>query len=73
MIKDAQVAQIISDLMVEYLGKLDRSIALVKEKCTEKEFKEYRSAAAKVMGYMIYEVMNPLYKEHPEIKPKEAA
>jgi len=31
---------------------------------------QLRLAAAKVMGEMLLEVMNPLYREHPELKPE---
>ena len=70
MIKDKSVAQQISELMLEYSERINESIRLVQEKCSPEEFKTYRLAAAKVMGEMLLEVMNPLYREHPELKPE---
>lgn len=69
MIGNDGVAKAVSDLMLEYSEKLNDSIILVMENCPEDEFKRYRLAAAKVLGEMLLEVMNPLYARHPELKP----
>jgi len=70
LIKDKSVAQQISELMLEYSERINESIRLVQDKCSLEEFKTYRLAAAKVMGEMFLEVMNPLYREHPDLKPE---
>ena len=49
--------------MLEYSERIYESIRLVQEKCSREEFKTYRLAAGKVMGEMLLEVMNPLYRE----------
>jgi hypothetical protein len=41
------------------------------EQCSPEEFKAYRLAVAKIMAEMLLEVMNPLYAQHPSIKPLE--
>ncbi|GAB3787876.1 hypothetical protein [Dyella agri] len=69
MIGNDDVAKAVSGLMIEYSEKLNDSIVLVMENCPEDEFKRYRLAAAKVLGEMLLEVMNPLYARHPELKP----
>jgi hypothetical protein len=69
MIKDSVVAQQISDLMLEFAARLERSTIAVQEKCPPEEFKTYRLAVGKIMGEMLLEVMNPLYAQHPSIKP----
>ena len=71
MISNAAVAQQISDLMVEFGGRLNDSLLAVQEKCPTEEFQVYRRAVAKIMGEMLLEIMNPLYAEHPSIKPPE--
>lgn len=55
--------------MIEFSVRIDRSILTVQENCSPEEFKTYRLAAAKVLGEMLLEVMNPLYAEHPDLKP----
>jgi hypothetical protein len=69
MIKNALIARQVSDLMIEFHGRLDQSIVLVQEKCSSGEFKSYRLAVARIMGEMLLEVINPLYVQHPSLKP----
>jgi hypothetical protein len=71
MIKDKEVAARVSQLMLEFGAKLDESVALAKLRCSEAEFKAYRAIVGRLMGEMLLEVMNPLYAEHPDLKPKE--
>jgi hypothetical protein len=70
MIKDKEIAGKINDLMLDYGWRIDETIALVKQYCSKEEFEAYRNAAGKVLGEMLLEVMNPIYKEHPDLKPK---
>lgn len=65
------VAAKISSLMLTYGAKLDETVELVQGNCSEEEFKQYRSAVGKVMGFMLTEIMNPIYSEHPELKPTQ--
>jgi hypothetical protein len=71
MIENSDIAQHISSLMLEVSGKIDESISLVKRECTTQEFEAYRKASAKVLGYILIEVLNPIYAAHPAIKPRE--
>jgi hypothetical protein len=64
------VAETISKLMIEYGAKLDDSVRLVMESCSEDEFHTYRRAVGKVMGEMLLEIMNPIYREHPDLLPE---
>ena len=69
MIKNKIAASEISALMIELNGKLNESIRMVLETCDEEDFKIYRRAAGRVMGAILLEVINPLYDEHPSLKP----
>jgi len=55
--------------MIEFSGRLDGSIATVREQCSPEEFAAYRRAVGRIMGEMLLEVLNPLYAEHPSLKP----
>ena len=57
--------------MLEFGAKLDESVNLVLKHCSQEELIGYRQAVGKVMGYMLTDIMNPLYELHPEIKPEE--
>lgn len=69
MIRDARIAKEVSDLMIEFSGRLDGSTAAVREQCSPEEFAAYRRAVGRIMGEMLLEVLNPLYAEHPSLKP----
>jgi hypothetical protein len=71
MIRDAAVARQISETMIEISGRLDRSITTVKERCSSEEFETYRRAIGRILGEMLLEVLNPLYAEHPALKPPQ--
>lgn len=70
MIENERIAKQISDLMLEYGARLDESVLLVKNSCSEAELKTYRRAVGEIMGNMLTEIMNPLYERHPTLKPK---
>jgi hypothetical protein len=70
MIRDPALARQISDLMIDIGGRLDRSVQTVKEQCSPQEFEIYRRAVGGIMGEML-EVLNPLYEEHPSLKPPQ--
>jgi hypothetical protein len=68
---DQEVAHQISSLMLEYFAKLNASVQLVQERCSDEEFKDYRRAIGLILGEMTTEVMMPLYRKHPELEPPE--
>ena len=71
MIKDKKRAREISSLMLDIGKRINDSIANVQQGCTEEEFKAYRSACGKILGYMLVDILNPLYESHPDLKPKD--
>ncbi len=64
------IAEKISCLMVEYGAKLDDSVRLVMDNCSNEDFETYRHAVGEIMGTMLTDIMNPIYREHPDLKPK---
>ena len=70
MIRDKAVASEVSKLMLDYGAKLDESLHIVKERCSPEEFTEYRKVVGKILGEML-DVMNPIYIQHPDLKPPE--
>ncbi len=68
---DIKVAKQVNELMLTYGEKLDESIKLVKDNCSKEEYIDYRNAVGKIMGYMLIDIMNKIYCEHPSLKPDE--
>ena len=71
MILNKEIADQISELMLEYSAKLDQSLKTVMDTCSEQEFKQYRDAVGQLLGIMLMDVMNPIYIEHPDLKPAQ--
>mgnify|MGYP005826687785 CR=1 FL=1 len=69
MIKNEEIARQISDLMLECGRRIEASVAMVQEQCDAEDFQRYRRAAGGVLGALYLDVMQPLYGEHPGIKP----
>jgi hypothetical protein len=66
---DAAVAKEISDLMLDVTRRLDDSLTSVHDRLADDEFDHYRRAVGTVLGAILLEVLNPLYAEHPNLKP----
>lgn len=66
---DNQIASDINKLMLDYAAKLNESLRVVMDRCPAEEFKRYREAVSDIMATMLLDVMNPIYAEHPELKP----
>lgn len=71
MIQQKDVAAEISQLMVDCGSKLNSSVGLVKARCSAEEFEVYRKAIGTLMADILLEVMNPLYAQHPDLRPDE--
>jgi len=69
VIKDSIAAKQISELMMDVWIRLSDSCHQIKERCSPEEYQAYMKAMAKVTGEITFGVMEPLYEEHPELKP----
>jgi hypothetical protein len=71
MIRNEAIARELSEALLDCSRRLHDTVRLVEVSCDADELKVYRLAIGKVLGEMLFEVMNPLYREHPSIKPQE--
>jgi hypothetical protein len=69
MIRDEVVAARVAKAAQEAYRILDDSAALVRAECSEEEIKQYVQAVGNVLYEVIFRVMEPLYIEHPSLKP----
>jgi len=69
MITNAIAAKLISDSMLEICTKIEQSLDDVKEISSPEDFASYHKAVGKVVGPIMFEVLEPLYKDHPDLKP----
>jgi hypothetical protein len=68
MISNANTAKQISNLMLDILTRLEESVLTVEQACPTNEFEEYRHSIAHILGRVLL-VLNPLYQQHPSLKP----
>ena len=70
MIMDKEVAKEIIDLVKQGSYLLDNSVAVARQKSSEAEAEEYAVAVASALAEILVEVLNPLYRNHPELAPE---
>jgi hypothetical protein len=69
MISDPNTAKHISDLMRKIFYLLEESDRMVKETCSPEDIAAYQHAVGRILSPVFVEVLNPLYHQHPELKP----
>lgn len=70
MIKDVELAKEVNERIREACRILDESAALVRTKGTGGA-PEYVTAVGRVFEVISAELLEPLYKEHPQLAPAE--
>ena len=70
MIQDEKVAKEIARITLESRINLSQSVRYVKDNCSKEEATAYERAMARIVGYLILDVMEPLYEQHPELRPE---
>jgi hypothetical protein len=71
VVQDEKVAAGISELMLDIAERLNVSLLVVMENCSSEEFVAYRTTVGELMGDILLKVLNPIYLEHPSLKPPQ--
>jgi hypothetical protein len=66
-----ETAKQLTAIMLECCKKLDDSIVLVTDSCVGEESMQFRRAAGKIMGHIFVDILDPIYREHPELEPDD--
>jgi len=66
-----EIAHQLSNEYCDILGRLDNTIRLVRENCPAEEFEVYKANVGRVMGFLVLDVMNPLFSSNPEVTPEK--
>jgi len=69
MVKDPGIAKQISQTMQHMWAELDCCIDNVREQCSAEEFKTFIKATRNIGCGIVFDVMEPLYDAHPNLKP----
>ena len=71
MIHDREIAKRVLDELFDMSGRLDRSVATVRDGCSESELIGYRRAVGNVLGEMWDGILKPILSAHPDLTPPE--
>jgi hypothetical protein len=55
--------------MVGIYRQVELSLDTVRATCSPEDFADYHKALKNVMCGIVFDVLEPLYKEHPALKP----
>ena len=64
-----ETAAKINDLLVQCHAELHGSIDVARAVCSDEENRMYCKAVGMVLGYMLLDLMDPIYREHPALTP----
>jgi len=71
MIRDERIARAAMDALEGAHKLLADSADMVKNHCTDEEYKAYHRGVAQVLGRIFFLVMEPIYREHPTLAPPD--
>ncbi len=71
MIKNRNVAEYVHNCMLKCGKEIDNSIDFVQKRASEEDFVAYKKAVSKVLGEILFEVLNPIHEKYPDLKPEE--
>jgi hypothetical protein len=69
MVSDSNTAKKISDLISEIERQLAGSLETVQQRCPQEEYRAYKKAVGRVVGALLFEILEPLYEKNPALKP----
>lgn len=65
------LAEETSLLAIRINAELNRHLIKLQSQLDTAEFHKYRRGFGEVMGALLTEVVNPIYSEHPNLKPTQ--
>jgi hypothetical protein len=64
-------AEIVNQEMLAVAARLNESVAVLVDHLSAKDASIYKLAVAELLGAILLDFLNPIYKEHPYLKPSE--
>ena len=71
MLGNLEAARYVSELFLEMNGRLNESIETVQNTCAPEEASAYRRRIGTLVNSVFEEILEPIYAEHPQLKPPE--
>jgi hypothetical protein len=70
MIENEKIAAEVSESLRKVYRMLEDSIWRVNEHCSAGEATEYRQRVGKIFYTIVFDLLEPLYNQHPTLKPE---
>ena len=70
MITNKELARDLTSRLLEASTTIEHTVGLARDSASNEEFLAYREAVAKVLEEMLFELLNPMFKRHPDLKPE---
>jgi hypothetical protein len=70
-IENESAAEKVSLASIEVSKILNELLIDIESQCSEGEFRELRLVVGRLLGDILLEILNPLYRQHPRLMPKE--
>jgi hypothetical protein len=68
---ELQTAAAISRVALDVSGQLDSLLKLAMDGCDSVEFAGYRSSVGDIMARIYCDVLNPIFRQYPQLAPAE--
>jgi hypothetical protein len=69
MLTNPETAKQVSELMIGIYREVEKSLETVKNTSSPEDFAAYHKALKNLMCGIVMDVLGPLYKDHPSLKP----
>jgi hypothetical protein len=69
MIADLETAAQVKESVMHAYGQMEECMKLVELKCSPEEYAAFKRAVGKVVSTMLFEIIEPMYKANPTLKP----
>jgi hypothetical protein len=70
---DRETASSVSNRLVRVHKEMRDTVAFLKTTCNENEYKRYGKQPAMAMTTIGVDILEPIWREHPHLRPPEAA
>lgn len=70
VITDKALARELTSRLLEASNTIERTVGTAQDGAKDDEFLAYREGIAKVLEIVLWELLNPIFKQHPDIKPE---
>ncbi|MBK8257178.1 MAG: hypothetical protein IPK82_31460 [Polyangiaceae bacterium] len=66
---ERETALKVNPMLVDCYFKLHETIDIVRQNSNEEEFQAYCAAVGKVLGYLLLDVLEPIYAQNSDLRP----